>query len=86
MYRKVAIHAAGLLFIYFVSSQAHAQSVLKGPVTHVRDGDTIEVSKIPIRLNGVAAPERNDPHGPQATAFMRDLILGNEVRCELTGM
>ena len=32
-------------------------TVLIGPVTKVRDVDIIEVSKIPIRLNSVSAPE-----------------------------
>jgi len=31
--------------------------VLVGEVTHVRDGDTIEVAGLPIRLSGLAAPE-----------------------------
>jgi hypothetical protein len=30
---------------------------LTGPVTHVRDGDTIVVGSMPIRLNGLAAPK-----------------------------
>ena len=85
MCSSAAKNAGRLLLILFLSSPAHAQSVLTGTVTHVRDGDTIEVSNTPIRLNGVAAPERKDPLGPQATAFMRDLVLGKEVRCELNG-
>jgi hypothetical protein len=35
-------------------------TILTGTVTHVRDGDTIVVGAIPIRLNGVSAPELND--------------------------
>ena len=38
------------------SARADEPTVLTGTVTHVRDGDTIEVGKIPIRLNGVSAP------------------------------
>ena len=60
-------------------------TILTGAVTHVRDGDTIEVGKIPIRLNGVSAPELKEPLGPQAKQFMRDLVNGKSVRCELTG-
>jgi micrococcal nuclease len=59
--------------------------VLTGTVTHVRDGDTIEVGKIPIRLNGVSAPELKEPLGPQSKQFMLDLVDGKRVRCELTG-
>jgi len=60
-------------------------TVLTGTVTHVRDGDTIEVGKIPIRLNGVSAPELKEPLGPQSKKFMRELVNGKSVSCELTG-
>jgi micrococcal nuclease len=56
---------------------------LRGTVSHVRDGDTIEVENIPIRLNGVSAPELNKPLGPQSKSFMVDLVLGKSIRCEL---
>ena len=58
---------------------------LTGTVTHVRDGDTIEVGKIPIRLSGVSAPELKEPLGQQSKKFMRDLVDGKNVRCELSG-
>jgi micrococcal nuclease len=60
-------------------------TILEGTVTKVRDGDTIEVGRIPIRLNGVSAPEMNEPLGPKAKAFMADLVMGKRVRCELDG-
>ena len=60
-------------------------TVLTGNVTKVRDGDTIEVGKIPIRLNGVSAPELKEPLGPHSKAFMVDLVMGKRVRCELNG-
>jgi len=49
------------------------------------DGDTLEVSGVRIRLNGVAAPERNEPGGAEATAEMKQMISGKTVRCSLTG-
>ena len=60
-------------------------TILTGIVTQVRDGDTIEVGEIPIRLNGVSAPELKKPLGPQSKKFMTDLVMGKRVRCELTG-
>ena len=60
-------------------------AILSGIVTHVRDGDAIEVGKIPIRLNGVSAPELKEPLGPQSKKFMRELVNGKSIRCELTG-
>ena len=62
-----------------------ASTTLTGEVTKVRDGDTIEVGKIPIRLNGVSAPEMNEPLGPQSKSFMSDLVMGKRVRCKLDG-
>jgi endonuclease YncB( thermonuclease family) len=64
---------------------ADEPTILTGTVTHVRDGDTIEVGKIPIRLNGVSAPELKEPLGPQSKKFMLDLVDGESVGCELTG-
>ena len=60
-------------------------TLLSGTVTHVRDGDTIEVGKIPIRLNGVSAPELKEPLGHQSKRFMKRLVEGRSVRCELDG-
>jgi len=65
---------------------AHADpTTLTSTVTHVRDGDTIEVGNIPIRLQGVSAPELKEPLGPQSKAFMVNLVMGKTVRCELNG-
>ena len=60
-------------------------TLLTGTVTHVRDGDTIEVSNIPIRLNGVSAPELKEPLGNQSKQFMKRQVQGRNVRCELDG-
>jgi micrococcal nuclease len=60
-------------------------TVLTGTVTKVRDGDTIEVGKIPIRLQGVSAPEMKEPLGPQSKKFMVDLVRAKRVRCDLNG-
>ena len=51
----------------------------------VIDGDTLEISGVRIRLNGVAAPERNEPGGAEATATMKRMTSGKIVRCSLTG-
>ena len=59
--------------------------MLTGAVTDVRDGGTVEVAGVPIRLQGLAAPEWDEPGGPEATAAMRELVAGRELRCELTG-
>lgn len=75
-----------LALAMLLAQPAAAQpSALEGRVTHVRDGDTIEVGKVAIRLRGVAAPERRDPLGREATARMKALALGSTVRCEPDG-
>lgn len=40
---------------------------------------------MPIRLNGLHAPERGDPDGKRAATFMRNLVLHKAVICSLTG-
>ena len=48
----------GLLFMSLTGPPAQAQRCARGTliaeVTHVRDGDTIEVGGLPIRLQGLA--------------------------------
>jgi micrococcal nuclease len=59
--------------------------VLTGNVTFVRDGDTIEVAHLPVRLNGLATPEGDEPGGSATTRALRGMVLGRIVRCELDG-
>lgn len=73
---------AALLVLFAVPVQA---AELTGIVSHVRDGDTIEVENIPIRLNGVSAPERNEPLHTEGKVFMRGLVEGKPVKCFLNG-
>lgn len=58
---------------------------LEGTVTHVRDVDTIEVSNVPVRLNGVDGPELNERGGRNAKVWMLKLVLRQPVRCWLNG-
>lgn len=58
--------------------------VLKGEV-RIIDGDTLEIAGSKIRLNGIAAPEREEPGGAEATRFMIKLTENEIVRCSLTG-
>ncbi|MCZ4283142.1 thermonuclease family protein [Kiloniella laminariae] len=83
----LGISISYLLFIiyYFFSSPAFADSKLSGAVTHVRDGDTIEVLSVPIRLQGLHAPELGTVAGDEASSFMRDLLKGQVVDCSLSG-
>ena len=50
------------------------------------DGDTIRIEGGgKVRLQGVAAPEGNEPGGTAATDFVKRLVNGKDVRCELDG-
>ena len=81
--------AALLIFIGLVislASGAFAQvASISGTVTKVRDGDTIEVGPIVIRLKGVAAPELGEPLGRKARDFMFRVVISKPIQCELNG-
>lgn len=58
---------------------------LTGPVTHVRDGDTIEVAGKPVRLQGLNCNERGTALGEAASTTMSRLVASGQVTCELSG-
>ena len=82
---KPILHVLAINFSLLMVHGIAIAADLAGTVTHVRDGNTIEVGKIPIRLNGVSAPELDELLGQQSKQFMRDLVFGKVVRCELNG-
>ena len=59
-------------------------TLLKGQVTYVRDGDTIEVNGIAIRLSALDCPERGTRDGEHANRLAQQFLNTNSV-CELTG-
>ena len=59
-------------------------SILSGIVTHVRDGDTIEVDGIAIRLAALNCPENKTQKGRHATRIAKQ-FEGSKMICELTG-
>ena len=56
-----------------------------GRVTHVRDGDTIEVMGVPIRFGSLDCAERDTNAGQRATARMRALVSAQTLTCHLNG-
>jgi endonuclease YncB( thermonuclease family) len=55
-----AISVLGLAVLVFAApadATTCPRGILTGQVTHVRDGDTIVVGSMPIRLNGLGGPE-----------------------------
>lgn len=58
---------------------------VSGPVTHVRDGDTIEVSGVPIRFGSLDCAESGTQDGRRATARVHELVQGETLICHLNG-
>ena len=58
---------------------------IAGPVSHVRDGDTIEVAGVPIRFGSLDCPERFTAAGRMATQRMKTLVSGQRLTCQLNG-
>lgn len=77
-----AVIASG---IWASAARPAERAAIVGPVTAVRDGDTIEVAGRAIRLQGLAAPELRQPLGREASRFLRSIALGRQVRCEPDG-
>lgn len=59
-------------------------TLLEGQVTHVRDGDTIEVNGIAIRLSALDCPQRVTRDSEHANRLAQQ-FLNTKAVCELTG-
>ena len=66
------------------TEQERVQNILTGVITHVRDGDTIEVAQIPIRLAALDCPEVGSIAGDLAKSVAQE-FLGSQAICFLTG-
>lgn len=60
-------------------------SVGPAPVTHVRDGDTIEIGSFALRLQNLDCPELGTPQGERAKLRMQALVASRQITCTLTG-
>lgn len=81
--RRFALTLAFLTLPALAVAQTHT-----GRVTHVRDGDTIELltsdgRALTVRLHGVDAPESGQPYGPVATRTARSYVAGKNVRVQV---
>ena len=77
---------AALLFLVLAAG-AFAQTHIEGQVSRVIDGDTVVVETAgdttTIRLNGIDAPESDQPFGAEATRMLEELIAGRVVRIDV---
>jgi endonuclease YncB( thermonuclease family) len=83
--RLFGLLACFLVLPWSAGAAQCSRGTLIAEVTHVRDGDTIEVGGLPIRLQGPAAPEGDEPRGTEATEAIKQVVLGRELRCEFDG-
>lgn len=89
-YIFIATAAAFLSAPTATAATSRAPSEVSG-LAHVIDGDTIHLTLqatgqlVKVRLQGVAAPERSDAGGAEATQYVKQLAEGREARCELDG-
>ena len=60
------------------------RKAISGTITHVRDGDTIEIDGIAIRLAALNCPENDTQKGKYATKVAKQ-FAGLQALCELTG-
>lgn len=76
-----------LLIFHLEAGCAVAQSKT-GKVVGVKDGDTIEMlvrgRQLVVRLEGIDCPEKGQPFGNKAKQFTSYLVMGKEVRVEIS--
>ena len=93
----LVVIAIGLFFSSFIDElwnrnakasettiDSRAVSILRGTITHVRDGDTFEVQGTPVRISALDCPENSTSSGQKATRFIKQ-FKGKQAVCELTG-
>ena len=93
----LVVIAIGLFFSSFIDElwnrnakasetriDSRAVSILRGTITHVRDGDTFEVQGTPVRISALDCPENSTRSGQKATRFTKQ-FKGKQAVCELTG-
>ena len=66
------------------TNDSRAVSILRGTITHVRDGDTFEVKGTPVRISALDCPENSTSLGQKSTRFAKQ-FKGKQAVCELTG-
>ena len=68
----------------FIANERSEPEVLTGQAS-VIDGDTLRVAGQKVRLQGLAAPEMDEPGGIEAKNAMIQLVDRQQVSCELDG-
>ena len=91
--KRLGFGLAILIAVALILPSALSAATLNGQA-EVVDGDTIKIGGLPVRLQGIDAPEglqrceregRKYPCGKEATKVLADLIKGRPVQCEIVG-
>jgi endonuclease YncB( thermonuclease family) len=78
--------SAGYMVAHRLEKPASGDALrLEGQVTHIRDGDTIEVSGVPVRIANLDCAERGTAAGDSATALVRQMASRAMASCALEG-
>lgn len=67
------------------ASVALPGTLLVDTVTRIRDGDTIVVGLIPVRIANLNCAERGSNSGDRATRQITEIVSGVQLRCSLEG-
>lgn len=87
-FKSFIIKVAVTFFVVFTTITVLAETV-KGKIIRVIDGDTVvartvDNRKIKIRLSGIDAPEKKQPHGIESKKFLENLIYSKIVKISIT--
>jgi len=75
---------------YFESPHKQIVGDFTARVVKITDGDTIRLEvdfrdfDFPLRMSGIAAPELNEKGGEESRSWLKDKILGEEVKIRLS--
>ena len=85
-FNRIFTLCVAILIVPLLLPVAHSQTTsITGTVSKVRDGDTLKVGPVAIRLMGVNAPELGEVLGVASRDFMKRLVLAKQIRCEMNG-
>lgn len=74
-----------------IGQSSEVESILKGKIVHVSDGDTVLLEdsvggKHRVRLNGIDAPELGQEFGNESKDFLENLVQDKKVTVEVIGI
>ena len=85
---QLALCLAAALGLFFAGGLWAQEERYRGEVVSVADGDTITVlttdfERIKVRFYGIDCPEKGQPFGQEAKAYLNSLVYGKTVDVEV---